>query len=115
MEIDQSTIENAVHYLLDGKEAEAARVLRDCTLESWEVVDYWMDGSRQLDGLLLEVACPRSAFEVLTRHDHPLTISIGKALRAVLPGGTYLKSLSARRCPQRAVCKGSNLGSRMPT
>jgi len=112
MEIDQSTIEKAVHYLMDGKEAEAARVLRDCTLENWEIVDYWMDGSHQLDGLLLEIACPRSAYEVLTKHDHPLTISIGNAIRAVLPGGTYLKTLRPRAVSSKSSMQRQQ--SRLP-
>jgi hypothetical protein len=103
MDIDQTTIEHAVRYLMDGNEVEAARVLRDCALENWEIVDHWKDGSRQLDGLLLEVVCPRSAYDILTTQGHPVTRSIENALRAVLPSGTYLKNLRPRAVPSRTV------------
>lgn len=96
MDIDQTTIQHAIQYLMDGNEAEAARVLRDCTLENWEIVDSWMDGSRHLEGLLLEVVCPRSAYDIVRTKHHPITKSIENALRAVLPSGTYLKDLSPR-------------------
>ena len=79
MDIDQTTIQHAIQYLIDGNEAEAARVLRDCTLENWEIVDSWMDGSRHLEGLLLEVVCPRSAYDIVTTKHHPITKSIENA------------------------------------
>jgi hypothetical protein len=101
MDIDQTVIESAVNYLMDGKENDAACVLRQCTLENWEIVDYWMDGARQLDGLLIEVACPRSAYEVLMTHDHPIKTSIENALRAVLPSDAYLKTLRPRAVSSR--------------
>lgn len=103
MEIDQSTIDNAVRYLMDGKETDAAHVLEDCTLENWEIVDHWMDGARQLDGLLLEVGCSRYSYDILINRDHPFTISIERALHAVLPGGTYLNSLRARVVPSKSI------------
>ncbi len=103
MDIDQTMIEHAVQYLMDGNEVEAARILRECVLERWEVIDDWKDGSRQLDGLLLEVACPRAAYDVLMTKSHPATRSIESALRAVLPGGTYLKNLRARAVPRNVV------------
>lgn len=103
MDIDQTTIQQAVQYLLDGNEAEAAHVLRDCTLENWEIVDSWMDGSRQLEGLLLEVVCARAAYDILTAKPHPITKSIENALRAVLPSGTYLKNLSPRAVSSKKV------------
>jgi len=96
MNIEGDIISAAVQYLLDGKEAEAANLLRTCTFESCEIVDNWMDGNRQLDGLLIEVSCPRSSYEIITKRSHALTKSIEMALSAVLPSGTYLKSLRAR-------------------
>jgi hypothetical protein len=89
---------------------EAAGLLRYCTLENWDIVDSWMDGNRQLDGLLIEVSCPRSTYEIITDQAHPLTISIKKALSAVLPSGTYLKSLRAR-----AVSSRTPVPQKMPT
>src|SRR4030042_2160674 len=89
---------------------EAAGLLRYCTLENWDIVDSWMDGNRQLDGLLIEVSCPRSTYEIITDQAHPLTISIRKALSAVLPSGTYLKSLRAR-----AVSSRTSVPQKMPT
>lgn len=102
MDIDQTVIESAVNYLMDGKETDAASVLRQCTLDNWEIVDYWMDGARQLDGLLIEVTCPRSTYEVLMTQDHPIKASIEKSLRAVLPSDAYLKTLRPRAVSSRA-------------
>jgi len=96
MQVDQKFILDALQFLIDGGEIEAANLLRTCTLENVESVDSWMDDSRRLDGLLIEVTCPRSAYEILTQYSHPLKKSIEKAIGAILPGGTYLKSLRAR-------------------
>jgi hypothetical protein len=96
MGIDQTTIDDAVQFLMDGKEIDAARVLRDCSLVNCDTVDTWMDGNRQLEGLLLEVECPRSAYDILSTKKHPITKSIENALQAVLPTGTYLKNLCLR-------------------
>lgn len=110
MEINQNTIADAVQFLVDGNEEEAAGLLRSCTLENWDIVDSWMDGNRQLDGLLIEVACPRSAYEIITNQSHYLTKSVKNALQAVLPSGTYLKALRARAIPLK-----SPILQKMPT
>jgi hypothetical protein len=102
MTIDQNIVSDAIQFLVDGNEKEAADVLRTCTFENFDVVDSWMDGNRQLDGLLIEVSCPRSAYEIITDQSHPLTKSIEKALAAVLPSGAYLKSLRARAFSSKA-------------
>ncbi|MGB8346041.1 MAG: hypothetical protein WCD86_14235 [Ktedonobacteraceae bacterium] len=107
---DQSLILAAVQFLLDGSETEAASLLRTCTLENVESVDSWMDGNRQLDGLLIEVACPRPTYEILAQHSHPLRKSIENAIGAVLPSGEYLKSLRAR-----AVSATASILQRVPT
>lgn len=96
---------DAIQFLTDGNENEAADLLRSCTFENWEIVDSWMDGNRQLDGLLIEVACPRSAYEIITNHSHGLTKSIKNSLAAVLPSGTYLKSLRARAIPSKSLIR----------
>jgi hypothetical protein len=101
MSVDQETIDATVQYLLDGKEAEAAAILRSCTFENFDIVDDWWDGSQRLEGVLIEVACPRSSYEVLMDRSHPYTASVENALKAVLPGGMYLKRLRARACPSK--------------
>lgn len=106
---DQSLILNAVQYLIDGGEIEAATLLRTCSLENIESVDSWMDGNRQLDGLLIEVTCPRPTYEIITQQSHPLKKSIEMAIGAVLPSGAYLKSLRAR-----AVSATTSVLLRMP-
>lgn len=103
MSVDQETIDVTVQYLLDGKEVEAAAILRSCTFENFDIVDDWWDGSQRLNGILIEVACPRSSYEVLIDSSHPYTLSIENALRAVLPGGMYLKRLRARACPSQST------------
>lgn len=96
MRIDQDTLDQAIEFLLDGGETEAANHLRTCSVEDWDIVDNWMDGTRQLDGILIELVCPRRSYEILTNRSHPLTKSIGQALRAILPSGLYLKGIRIR-------------------
>ena len=101
MEINQETIRQATQFLVAGGEVKAANVLRACTLDKWEIVDSWMDGNRQLDGLLIEVSCPRASYDILIDSSNPITQSIEKSLRAVLPSDVYLKNLCARAAPQK--------------
>lgn len=96
MSQEQDLISAAVQFLQDGNEMEAANLLRTCSLEKVETVDSWMDGNRQLDGLLIEVTCPRSTYDILSQHSHPLKRSIENAIGAILPSGEYLKSLRTR-------------------
>ena len=94
--MDQSTLDDAIGFLMEGKEAEAASLLRACTLENWEVVDHWRDGPRQLDGILLEVSCPRAVYEVLVDETDARTKSIINAFRATFSSDFYLKSFRVR-------------------
>jgi hypothetical protein len=109
MNIDAEILAAATQFLLDGKEIEAANLLRSCNFESFDIVDYWMDGSRQLDGLLIELSCPRRTYEIITQHTHPLRKSIENAIGAVLPSGAYLKSLRVR-----AVSEITSAGIKLP-
>jgi len=109
MAIDQNLISDAIQFLIDGSEIEAANLLRTCTIENVEATDSWMDGNRKLDGLLIEVICPRSTYEIIAQHSHPLKNSIEKAIGAVLPTGMYLKSLRAR-----AISAKASILQRMP-
>lgn len=97
--MDQSTIDDAVHFLMDGNETEAATLLRTCVLENFEAIDSWRDGPRQRDGMLLEVACPRSAYEILVVDDDPRTKSVVKAFQATLPSNLYLRMFRVRAAP----------------
>lgn len=94
--MDQSTLDNAIEFLMEGSEREAAGLLRACVLEDWEIVDNWRDGSRQLDGILLEVACPRAVYEILVDDSDSRTRSIVNAFRATFPSYQYLKRFAVR-------------------
>lgn len=94
--MDDKTISEAIQFLIEGGEQEAADILKLCSMENCEVVDYWMNGSEQLDGLTIELSGPRTAYEILSRHDHPLRKAILSAFSAVLPVSTYIKNLRIR-------------------
>jgi hypothetical protein len=89
-------LNQAIHFLVDGGEIEAANLLRTCTVEDWDIVDSWMDGNRQLDGILIELGCPRRSYEILMDRSHPLTKNVEKAFEAILPSGAYLKGIRTR-------------------
>jgi len=97
--MDQDSIDDAVQYLIDGNETEAAELLRACVLETFESVDSWRDGPRQLDGILLEAACPRAVYEILVDDDDPRTKSIVNAFRATFSSDLYLKRFTVRAAP----------------
>lgn len=99
MQTEQNLLDDAVQFLVDGHEAEAANLLRTCEIYNWEIVDNWMDGARQLDGILIEIGCARTTYEVLTDKKDPRTQSIHKAFNAVLPSGNYLKSIDVKAVP----------------
>ncbi|MBW7943302.1 MAG: hypothetical protein H3C64_13180, partial [Candidatus Kuenenia stuttgartiensis] len=94
--MDDKIINEAIQFLIDGGEQEAADILKMCSVENCEVVDSWMNGSNQLDGLSIELRGPRTAYEILSRHDHPLGEEILYAFSAILPGSTYIKNLRIR-------------------
>jgi hypothetical protein len=96
MQIDQDTLNRAIQFLVDGRETEAANLLSTCEVESWDIVDSWMDGNRQLDGILIELGCPRRSYEILTDESNPLTKSVEQALVAIFPSGVYLKGIRTR-------------------
>ena len=106
-------IDDAIQFLMEGKEADAARLLRACVLENFEVVDNWRDGARQLDGILLEVTCPRAIYEILVHDDDPRTKSIVNALRATFPTDLYLKRFKVRAVPTQLPVK-KNLVAVLP-
>lgn len=93
---EEQVLDSAIKFLLDGKEIEAAKILRTCYFENCETVDYWMDGGKQLQGLSFELGCPRPTYEILNNSRHPVTKTIEEALRAVLPGDFYLKNIKPR-------------------
>jgi len=103
MDIAQDTIRTATQYLVDGGDVEAANILRSCVFDKVECVDYWMDGGRQLDGILIEVMCPRASYEILCDSSSSITQQILQAFRAVLPSDKYLKNLCARVAPAKRL------------
>ena len=109
-------IADAVGFLLEGGETEAASLLKTCSLAGLDTVDSWMDGNRQLDGVLVEVGCPRKTYEVLTGPASPAKDAVERALSAVLPSDSYLKGIRARAVPSNgsasetpAVCALSSV------
>jgi len=40
MKIDEGILAAAIQFLVDGKEVEAANLLRSCNFESFDIVDY---------------------------------------------------------------------------
>jgi hypothetical protein len=98
--MDQRTLKSAIQYLIDGGEADAADVLRTCEFEDWNVVDTYLDGSRRLEGVLVEIKCPRATYEILTDQSNPITERIRIAVEAVMPADMYLKQLCPRAVPR---------------
>jgi hypothetical protein len=96
MIIDDNTLNEAIKFLIDGGEQDAADILKTCSVENFEIVDNWMNGSEQLDGLSIELRGPRTAHEILSRHNHQLRKEILSAFSAVLPGSAYIKNLRIR-------------------
>lgn len=94
--MDDKTLNEAIQFLIDGGEQEATDILKMCSVENCEVVDHWMNGSEQLDGLSIDLRGPRTAYEILSRHDHPLRKEILSAFSAVLPASAYIKNLRIR-------------------
>src|SRR6266446_3178734 len=101
MEIDATLLDEAVDFLNQGSEVDAARTLQVCSFLGWEYNDSSWAGSRRLDGVDIEVAGPRSAYEILTDQSHAITKSIMAAISAVLPTDTYLKTLRVRALSSR--------------
>lgn len=99
MIVDDETIQSAVRYLHDGGDEEAASILRSVHVESCETVDHWMDGPVRLEGLRIEVSCPRPACDILNQSGNPFANSISNALRAVIPSDFYIKGIHARYAP----------------
>jgi hypothetical protein len=99
MQIDKGTVDNAVQFLTEGNELEAANLLSSCILEDCDIVDSWRDGPRTLSGILLELACSRAVYEVLSNEADVRTKSIHNAFRATFPTDCYLKSLRVRAVP----------------
>lgn len=96
MAIDDGILKEAVQFLVDGKELKAADVLRTCSMSDYDIVDSCMDGNRQLDGILIELSCPRASYDILSNSSHPITKSIENAIEAILPSDYYLKGLQTR-------------------
>lgn len=100
-----SCLDDAIQFLIEGNELGAAELLRACALENYEAVDSWMDGPRQLDGILLEVACPRLVYDILSDDNDPRTKSIINAFSATFPSDRYLKRFRARAASGMAPMK----------
>ena len=101
MEIDATVIDDAIDFLIQGNETDAARTLQSCSFIGSEYNDSWMDGNRRLDGIDIELAANRAVYETLSNQSDPITKSIGDAFSAVLPPDTYLKSIRVRAISRR--------------
>jgi len=94
--IGQEILEQAIQYLDDGNETKAATILRNCKYNNCQIVDNRMEGNLKLDGLLLDLSCARSSYQILSNPSHSITKSIRRAIIAVLPSDKYLEDLRVR-------------------
>lgn len=95
--MDQDIVlDSAINYLHDGGDEDAAKVLQVCSL-SYRVVNFYFQigGDDKLNGVLIDLACPRVVYEVLHDHAHPLTKAIIDALKACLPTDYTYENLVA--------------------
>ena len=83
MEYDVDILNQAIHFLLDGQELKAAKILRTCNIFDFDIVDSLMDGDKQLEGILIELGCPRSSYDILIDSTNPITQYIKNAIDAV--------------------------------
>lgn len=96
MENDVDILNQAIQFLIEGQEQKAAEVLQTCKIDDLDIVDSWMDGNKQLDGMLVELTCPRSSYDILIDSTNPITQSIKNAIDAVMPSDSYVKTLNIR-------------------
>lgn len=77
---------SAINYLHEGGDEDAARVLQVCSL-SYRVINFYFQigGEDKLNGVLVDLACPRIVYEMLKNHAHLLTGAIIDAIKACLP------------------------------
>src|SRR5690349_17662246 len=80
---------SAARYLIDGQEEDAASVLLACSLKLRGIGNEYHVSSDESftvrDGdevVVIELAGPRSAFDVLANRNHPITRSIHRAVAA---------------------------------
>ncbi len=86
---------NAVRFLIDGGEEDAASVLLSCSLKVWESGDTWYVGDEVHRALHVMLSGPRVAYDILNTGD-PISVSIKQALEAVIPHDTYIKHFECR-------------------
>ena len=96
MIMDDKIINNAIQFLMDCGEQEAANVLKTCCLESCDITDRWMNSDEHFVVLSVKLHGPELAYRKLSNPNHPLRNDIIAALGAVLPKGTYINDLNIR-------------------
>ena len=89
-------MKDAIDFLNQGKEFDAAKILQSCSFSEWSLNDSWMNGNRSIDGVDLELSGSRSVYEILNNREHPITERVRKAISAVLPADYYLKNIIIR-------------------
>ena len=88
----------AIHFLQQGEEEEAAKVLRKCYFVTFHMCGLdWDDEGNQLTQVEVRVLGSRDACETLRDEDHPTTVAIRKALDANLPADTKLYRIVAHQ------------------
>ncbi len=90
---DEQTHANAVQFLLDGGQNDAASVLLACEMHLEVVEEDRWNGSSQAVALM---SGPREAYEILDDARHPLRAQIIDALTAVLPWDFKVRGLAIR-------------------
>lgn len=84
-DLDQ-LLTGAVRFLLDGGEKEAAEVLQSCSLElEYKDTAFPLAGEGAYDLYVIRVIGPRTAYDILSDDEQPVTIAVDRAFRAVFP------------------------------
>lgn len=94
-------LNNAISFLVAGDEKQvASMLLADAKLEIEPTNNTWYYGNRPSQGVHVNVKTSiRRLYECLEQANDPVTISISKAIEAVLPDDLYVSSLSCRMLP----------------
>lgn len=89
---------SAAQFLLDGGDESAAKVLLACTLDVWYDGDGWYDqaSQRRYEWVVVALAGPRAAYDVLSRDSDEVTKQVHRAIEAVLPTDVVARPIVPR-------------------
>ena len=98
-ETDERLTASAAEFLIQGGEEDAASMLLSCLLE-FEIrstYKYLADFDEYINtgyhDIWIYLKCPRSVYDILTDSDNPLSQSIQRSIKAILPPNILLKDV----------------------